>query len=316
MENNAQNKILQNSKEIKTEIIEQIKTKTTNNNENLKEWQDEEKKENKKKALLQTFSVYALELKNLSDEIFKQTEKMERYLDYYIKYAFADDLFNLSKKNPNDGMYLTTLSKKEKIAQTRKYSRMAEKIFLKSKKRALNRLQENLKSKSNTFIIIKIQDLIEKIKNSKKYLNNIKFFSNKLIKYDEKYENLNNITGIKETLNENNKDEIPTKEDIFTQNEFEKENYKYFDFLNLKKATKYFDIIFGDEEKNEKGEFLKYYLNIFDMQIKNLDKLSTIMEKLNNGYNLYDKTKFLIIYQDIDVLLKAILNNINNHKIN
>lgn len=52
------------------------------------------------------------------------------------------------------------------------------------------------------------------------------------------------------------------------------------------------------------------------MQIKSLDELSTIMEKLNNEYNLYDRAKFLIIYQDINVLLKAILNNINNHKIN
>lgn len=54
---------------------------------------------------------------------------MKRYLDYYIKYAFADDLFNLSKKNPDDNIYLTILSYKEKIAQTRKYSRMAEKKF-------------------------------------------------------------------------------------------------------------------------------------------------------------------------------------------
>ena len=274
----------QNNQEIKTEIIEQIKTNTTTKNEenNLKEWQDEEKKENnnlkkkKKKALPVTLNKYIKKLKELNCEIHKNKEEIEKYLNYSISNTFYyiscylqkfdtfyefDDLFKLNVKN---SMFATRAAINDSI----NILKTKEKKILKINNNILSFLAEKAKSSSDEFKFKKLHEIIKKIKEKQTYLNEIKNFIKVLFKRNENENNLEKSSEI----------EILSLKELKDVLSYLEKNFK--NFKETSKDSKY---------KEEEDKFLDDYLKTYYILIKKLYAITLLIKDIENIENDYSQ---------------------------
>ena len=327
----------QNNQEIKTEIIEQIKTSTTNNNKDLlnineennskekatnnklriekinkimlqnnkslKKWQDE--KENKlRKTLTATLNEYIEKLKKLNCEIHKNKEEIEKYLNYTISNIFCENLIYLHKfSNLFEFNDLFNLDFKSEMN--------AAKVLT-------HDLMKNLKIKERD--ILKTRNKILSLLAEKTTSSSNEFKFKKLHeiikKIKEKQTYLNEIKNFVEML--------------FKRNENEKDLEKSSEnkLLSLKEAQSYLEKIFENFKKTskDKNEFLDDCLKTYAILIDKLNNLFLITNEMKNieknyvEYFFGDKEKklknlikfCLCYYSDIPSIIKSAITEKNS----
>lgn len=239
----------------------------------------------KKTAFMQTFAAYAQELKKINDEIFIETKKMERYLEYI--YEKINSMILNIKNSQNGSIASSTLLKiitsTQEILIKKDRNRLFEKLILIRNKKNLNLLQEKFKNSSLKFEFNKIKDIIEKIKEKKEYLNKLKIFTRKLIspkKEKKEYEKYLNLLNFEEDLNENFKYSTSFEKDI-SKNNFNPKINEYFNFLSFKEAKNFL------EENFKNANNSNSYLNVFKFQIEILNKILITLENVKNIKNQY-----------------------------
>ena len=287
------NKIIENRKELENELkkyqknLEKINSEITKNKMKLTEIEDKLKEsENKKKSIE---NIYETKEKNYKNELMIIKDNIEKFNELLKQNISEKELLNEKEKinsqilesylNINKEIKLENEKLKNEIEEEKKNSENEKNKIKEKYEKIINENKENLKNKENQII-----KLTEQLKN----------LDNKFKNQNEKIIELNELTETEKKKIEESKNLINKKEENLT-----KEN-------NI--------IINKLKEKNNLTTELKQKNFILSEKIIELTKKIETMRKNENNDNLIKKKNFDLSNKNIfGVVLKKINNNGTNY---